>query len=241
MAGYEQQVRIELHQWQRKMKRRPSIWNKTSKFFQRKVNNIIPDRVHQLFTTTIKQMTRAVLTGAEYTTSSPLQKVGLEERERRVLGRIEFYRNTAAIEGAVTGAGGILMGLADFPIWLTLKMKMLFEIAALYGFDAGEYKERIYLLHIFQLSFSSQEHRNQVYLQLAHWEQYSQTLPEDINQFDWLHFQQEYRDYIDLAKLLQLVPGIGAVVGAYVNHKLTDQLGHTAMNAYRMRWMKAGY
>ncbi len=241
MAYYEQNIRIELREWQRKMKRKPSIWNKTSKFFQRKVNNMIPDKVHNVFTTAIKQMIRGVLVGAEYTTAKPLQKELLDERERKVRERIDFYRNTATIEGAVTGAGGILLGLADFPIWLTLKMKMLFEIAALYGYDAGEYKERIYLLHIFQLCFSSQEHRNQVYLQLAHWEQYSQTLPEDINQFDWLHFQQEYRDYIDLAKLLQLVPGIGAVVGAYVNHKLTEQLGVTAMNAYRMRWLKADY
>jgi hypothetical protein len=52
---------------------------------------------------------------------------------------------------------------------------------------------------------------------------------------DWRRFQQEYRDYIDLAKLMQLVPGIGAAVGVYVNHKLTRQLGNTAMNAYRTR------
>jgi hypothetical protein len=55
---------------------------------------------------------------------------------------------------------------------------------------------------------------------------------------DWRKFQQEYRDYIDLAKLLQLVPGIGAVVGAYVNHTLTNKLGDTALQAYRMREFK---
>ena len=45
----------------------------------------------------------------------------------------------------------------------------------------------------------------------------------------------EYRDHIDLAKLLQLIPGIGAAVGALVNYKLTNRLGEFAMNAYRMR------
>lgn len=53
--------------------------------------------------------------------------------------------------------------------------------------------------------------------------------------FDWRIFQQEYRDYIDIAKMLQMVPGIGAVVGAYANYKLMDKLGNTAMNAYRLR------
>jgi hypothetical protein len=114
-------------------------------------------------------------------------------------------------------------------------MKLLFEMASLYGYDVRDYKERIYILHIFQLTFSSQRHRNRIYKIMADWENERQQLPEDINQFDWRSFQQEYRDYIDLAKLLQLVPDIGAAVGAYVNHRLTDKLGTTAMNAYRLR------
>ena len=50
--------------------------------------------------------------------------------------------------------------------------------------------------------------------------------------------QLEYRDYIDLAKMAQLIPGIGAVVGVVVNYKLIKKLGTTAMNAYRMRLFK---
>lgn len=57
----------------------------------------------------------------------------------------------------------------------------------------------------------------------------------DKDNFDWKTFQQEYRDYIDIAKMLQMVPEIGAVVGAYANYKLMDKLGNTAMNAYRLR------
>lgn len=61
-------------------------------------------------------------------------------------------------------------------------------------------------------------------------------LPDDIHQFDWRTFQLEYRDYIDLAKLFQLIPVVGAVVGAYVNHRLTNKLGTNVMNAYRLRF-----
>ena len=67
------------------------------------------------------------------------------------------------------------------------------------------------------------------------WDEYKDTLSDGINDLDWRSFQQEYRDYIDLAKLLQLVPGIGAFVGAYVNNKLVDKLGEYAMYAYRVR------
>ena len=70
---------------------------------------------------------------------------------------------------------------------------------------------------------------------MNNWSVQKKTLPEDIHDFDWRNFQQEYRDYIDIAKMAQLIPGIGAVVGVVVNYKLISKLGSTAMNAYRMR------
>jgi hypothetical protein len=235
MSSYEATVLHEVNAWKLRMQRKPSFTGRLAKKLQVRINRAIPEKVHVAITTAIKQMTRAVCFGAGFTTPQPLVTGSLEERETRIRERIKFYRNTAAAEGALTGAGGILLGLADFPLWLTLKMKMLFEIAALYGYDVNEYKERVYLLYIFELTFSSQVHRNKVYATLENWEAYAQQLPEDINAFDWRSFQQEYRDYIDIAKLLQLIPGIGAAVGAIVNHRLTDKLGNTAMNAYRLR------
>jgi uncharacterized protein (DUF697 family) len=237
--AYEQIIQAELHQWQAEMRKSPSFFSGLSKDVQNRINRIIPEKVHNAITTAIKQMTRAVIFGAKMTSGKTPHDLRLDVREHLVRERIKFYRNTATAEGALTGAAGFLVGLADFPIWLTLKMKMLFEIASIYGFDVKDYKERVYILHIFQLTFSSQKNRNQVFKVLDNWEAEQQKLPEDINQFDWRNFQQEYRDYIDIAKLLQLIPGIGAVVGAYVNHRLTQKLGKYAMNAYRMRLKKS--
>ena len=105
----------------------------------------------------------------------------------------------------------------------------------MYGFNVKDYKERVYILHIFELAFSSHVHRRNVYLKMVDWNVKSEDLPEDIHQFDWRNFQQEYRDYIDLAKMAQLIPIIGAPVGFVVNARLINKLGKTAMNAYRMR------
>jgi hypothetical protein len=157
------------------------------------------------------------------------------EREEAVLKKIGWYRKTAAIEGGITGAGGILLGLADFPILISLKLKLLFDIAVLYGMDIHDYRERVYILHIFELAFSSDEHRKKIYLKMKDWEDKRKHLPPDIDAFDWRTFQQEYRDYIDLAKMAQLIPVIGAPVGLLVNYRLIKKLGITAMNAYRMR------
>jgi EcsC protein family len=235
---YEQIVFDELKSWQRQMLRRPSILNRLSKKVQTKLNSYIPQKVHNAITVTIKQMVRGVLFGAQYTTRKPVKIHALQKTEEEIEKLVKKYRHTAAVEGGVTGAGGILLGLADFPILLGIKLKMLFDIAALYGFNIKDYKERLYILHIFQLAFSSQEQRRIVFLQMQDWDQRKNQLPDDVHAFDWRTFQQEYRDYIDLAKMAQLIPGIGAVVGIVVNYKLIKQLAGTAMNAYRMRLYK---
>lgn len=237
MISYEAHIISEVEQWKRSMQRRPSLPGRLSARVQAKMNGLIPHKVHVAITAVIKQMTRGVLLGAGYTTKPDLGPKSLEEREERVVRLIEYYRLGAATEGAVTGGAGILLGLADFPAWLALKMKMLFAIGAAYGYDTSELRERLFLLYIFQITFSSQQRRNELIELLVSWEQRRQDIPEHIDAFDWRRFQQEYRDYLDIAKLLQLVPGIGAVVGAYVNHSLTRKLGRAAMNAYRLRWM----
>jgi len=238
MDSYTQQVNKELREWQKAMQRGISVPGRLSRGIQRKINSVIPEKVHAALTTAIKQTTRAVISGAGFTSPPPLFEEDLAVREAKVREKISFYKTTAATEGAVTGAGGILLGLADFPLFLTIKMKMLFDIAALYGRNANDYKERLFILHIFFITFSTQDFRNKLYPIIADWENYSRELPEDINAFDWRNFQQQYRDYLDLAKLLQLMPVIGAAVGAYVNHRLTDKLGQSAMNAYRLRLLK---
>lgn len=52
---------------------------------------------------------------------------------------------------------------------------------------------------------------------------------------DWETFQIEYRDAIDFRKMLQMVPGIGAVAGAWANYTILEELREFAMNAYRLR------
>ena len=233
--AYHNNAEAALRKWQTEMLRNPGLLNSISKRIQTEINTWIPEKVHRVVTSTMKQMIKAVLFTAKYSTAKANTDASFEQAELMVQERIAFYKNTAAIEGGITGAGGILLGLADFPILLSLKLKLLFDIAALYGFDVNDYKERVYILHIFELTFSSHVHRKKIYLKMADWETYSKTLPQDINLLDWRPFQQEYRDYIDLAKMAQLVPVIGAPVGFIANYGLVKKLGITAMNAYRMR------
>lgn len=235
MNSYEEFALCELKAWQQTMLKPPSMTGRLSKGIQNKINGFIPEKAHQVVTETIKGMVRAVLFGSEITSETPTVNSPLEFREQRIRDKISSYKKTAAVSGAWTGSGGIFLGMVDFPILLSIKLKFLFDAAAIYGFDVKNYKERLFVLYIFQLAFSSQQRTREIYLQVLDWKNFSDALPEDINSFDWRTFQQEYRDYIDLTKMLQLVPVIGAAVGAVANYRMMDKLGETTMNAYRQR------
>jgi uncharacterized protein (DUF697 family) len=233
---YKEKINIDLEFWKREMMEKPSLLNKLTNNIQKKINSYIPEKVHTAITVTIKKMVQAVLYGSTYTTSMvPALEVSLMHREALVKQKIDNYCKTGAAEGGITGAGGFLMSMADFPVLIGIKMKMLFEIAALYGFNVKDYKERLYILYIFQLAFSSQHGRTKIFMHMENWDQKLHILPENSENFDWKTFQQEYRDYIDLAKMAQLLPVVGAAVGAVANYQLIKKLGKTAMQAYRMR------
>lgn len=236
MDNYNQKIRIELEFWKREMRKKPSFLNKMTNNIQKKINSYIPEKVHKAITAAIKTMVKTVLYGSAHTTTAmPPMEMSMIHRESLVLQKIDSYCKAGATEGGITGAGGFLMSMADFPILIGIKMKMLFEIAVLYGFDVKDFRERLYILYIFQLAFSSKQGTTKVFLHLEKWDDQLPGLPENPDHFDWQTFQQEYRDYIDLAKLAQLLPVVGAAVGAVANYQLIRKLGKTAMQAYRMR------
>ncbi|MDQ0232302.1 EcsC family protein [Metabacillus malikii] len=233
--GYELEKAEEARIWKQKLLKKPSMFERSSKKVQGKINQLIPEKIHYAITEAIKKMVQATIIGSNITTTAKnVNALTFEEREKLVLNTIETYKKTAAIEGASTGAGGILLGMADFPLFLSIKMKFLYEVASIYGYNTKEEKERLFLLYIFQLAFSSETYKAQTLNLIENWEENNQSI-EDV---DWRIFQQEYRDYIDLVKLLQVLPGIGAVVGGVANYNLVQHLGECAMNCYRLRMLK---
>lgn len=232
MIDYKEKVNDELQAWERKILMKPSMINRLSKKAQTKVNTLIPEKVHTIMTESIKNMVKATLFGSNITTNkNRIAETSLSARDELLKEKLSIFRKTAVIEGAGTGAGGVLLGIADFPLLLSIKMKFLFEAATVYGFDTNDYEERLFILHVFKLAFSHDEKRRDTFEIIKNWEEQRKHLTD----MDWQEFQQEYRDYIDLIKMLQLIPGFGAIIGAYANYNLLDQLGETAMNAYRLR------
>lgn len=230
MITYEEKVIKELEQWKATFMKDSSMMTRFSKKVQTKVQQLIPAKVQKVLTETIRMMVQTISVGSNFIKPKLKEKTwSLQRRDDEVRKKIDEYKKVAAAEGAGTGAGGIFLGLADFPLLLGIKIKFLFDAATLYGFDTSNKEERLFILHVFQLAFSSDDHRKEIWKAIETWD------TEEENHMDWEKFQTEYRDYIDLAKMLQLVPVIGAPVGAYANYQLLQRLGEVTMNCYRMR------
>ena len=235
---YEELIRAELDRWEKKLLQRPGLLERTSKIIQTKINDkIIPEKVHTVITATVKGLVKSVVFGLDFIPKSPpLYESTLRECDEKALRLISKYKKIAAAEGAGTGAGGIVLSIADFPALIAIKMKFLFELAHIYGFSTKDYQERLFLLYVFQLTFSSQEKRPELFKVIQTWQQKNwPTEDRYLQQIDWQQFQREYRDAIDFRKTLQFIPGLGAVMGAWANYGLVDDLGTVGMNCYRLR------
>ncbi|MDQ8028817.1 MAG: EcsC family protein [Brevundimonas sp.] len=231
----EREVKAQMEIWREKVLKRPGLWDKATRGTQDRINRIIPERVHAIITTGVEAMTKGILFGSDLLKAKPIPDGSLALREEKARATIRAYRNTASIEGGVAGAGGFVLAAADFPALMAIKVRMLGEIVAAYGWGGGSVRERLFVLHIFHLAFASARRRPEALADLEKW-MAGVDQPQVLTEYDWRTFQIEYRDHIDLAKMAQLLPLVGAPVGAVVNWRLVERLGETAIMACRMRW-----
>ncbi|MBU1383709.1 MAG: EcsC family protein [Alphaproteobacteria bacterium] len=233
-------VRAEVAAWRARVLKRPGLWDKATRGTQERINRMIPERVHAIITAGVEAMTQGILVGSDLLKAKPRPEGSLAARELRARAAIKVYRNTASVEGGVAGAGGFVLAAADFPALMAIKVRMLGDIVAAYGWGGGpdgdSGRERLFVLHIFHLAFASAKRRPEALAELERWIA-GVDQPTAVTDYDWRKFQIEYRDYIDLAKMAQLIPVVGAPIGAVVNWRLVDRLGETAMMACRMRWL----
>ena len=188
---------------------------------------------------------RTSLFGAEYTPNRPVQHtLELENADQEAKELFALYQKVAVAEGAGTGAGGIMFSMVDFPALIAIKMKFLFELSHVYGYDTKHFSERVFILKVFQMTFSGQENRARLLHSIKHWHMEKEQWLSDADyaqNMDWETFQIEYRDAMDFRKMPQMVPGIGAVAGAWANYTILEELRESAMNAYRLRRLHDGF
>lgn len=233
MNLYERQLEKELRQWHGEIVKSAGAFERASDEMQKKTQKLVPKKVQDAITSAIEGMVKTMLKGSELLNiHEDTQDLMMAERDYMVIRTFKKYQKTATAQGVGFGMGGILLGMADLPVLMSIKIKFMFDAAKLYGYHPEYLEERLFLLHVFQLAFSGKEHRLEIFHKLEHWDD------EELPAIDWEKFQIEYRDYLDLAKMLQLLPVVGGVVGGTANYKLMHRLCENVMNCYRMRILR---
>jgi len=228
---YDQTIKKELEEWQQKILKKPGAISNMQKNVQGKIQDLIPEKIQNGITAAIKSMVETVLTASSvFTDTEAASNPAMSESDFLVERKYKTYYKVAMAQGIGFGMSGFLVNLADLPALMSIKVKFLFDCSKLYGFDVEEKSERLFMLHVFQLAFCSDEHRQKVAPIVMNWDAHK----EDV-EMNWRELQIEYRDYMDIAKLLQLLPVVGAAAGGYANHNLMQKLKTTAMNSYRLR------
>ena len=180
------------------------------------IEKVIPDNVVRAAITTSYNLSD-VLAGQEdikrqagVRALGDLLKKPLEECDRLALQVSVAAQALATVEGAATGAGGVLTTLIDIPLMFVLALRTIIKIGHCYGFALDREQDRHFVLGVLiTASSSSLQIRRQ---RLEELKQIEEMLLEET--------QEEIVAEEALSLLFQLeifeeVPGVGAVSRAF--------------------------
>lgn len=158
----------------------------------------------------------------------------------------------AATEGGAAGAAGLFGLAADIPALFTIVIRLIQQTAICYGYDPTKPEEQDYVIHILRTGSADDIKTKlealmllkqlEVILIKVTWKK--MTAEFAAKQFSKLSLLAATRQFakslgINLTKrkALQMIPIIGAIVGASFNANFANDVGRTAFMSYRRRWI----
>ncbi|MCZ8522162.1 MULTISPECIES: EcsC family protein [Paenibacillus] len=141
----------------------------------------------------------------------------------------------ATAQGATTGFGGIFTLAIDIPALLGLSLKVLQELAIVYGFDPKDKGERIFVIKCLQFVNSDIVGKKAVLGEIADFGSENRQR-EALSQLQgWREVIAAYRDNFGWKKLFQMVPVAGMVFGAFLNRSTLQDVVEAGTMLYRKR------
>ena len=158
------------------------------------------------------------------------------------------YKTLAGAEGAGTGYVGLPGIPPDIVALITLNQRAIGEYATYYGFDISSQQERLFALNILGLASSPNDVAKQVAMaQLVRIAKdvAKKKVWRDLEKHSFVNIIKIIARSLGIrltkAKLAQVVPVTGAVVGAGFNAYYTTKVCDAAFYLYRERFLAAKY
>jgi hypothetical protein len=175
-----------------------------------------------------------------------IQQLPLEDVDKVVGYLGAKYKTLAAAEGAATGMGGAAGIAIDVPLLVAIALRAVNEFATYYGFDVSLEHERKFALSVLGVASSPTvvaKHRA-----LAELAKLSAMLAKkatwaELEKLSFVELVKRIAESLGMRltkqKLGQIVPVIGAVVGAGVNLWFVANVVDASYKLYRERFLIA--
>lgn len=177
-----------------------------------------------------------------------ISTLDLEEVDKQIGWLGAKYKGIATVEGAATGAAGVLGIAPDIVALVTLNLRAIGEYATYCGFDMSLQQERLFAITVLgAASTSGDANKATAMAQLA-------KLASDISRRrTWKELERQAFVKIiqriaraigirlTKAKLAQVVPVTGALIGAGFNAHFTSRVCDTSFHAFRERFLDGKY
>lgn len=186
--------------------------------------------------------------GFQVRTNSDIENLQLRQVDQVVGYLGAKYKSVAFAEGAVTGAGGGIGIAADIPLLFGIVLRAIGEYATYYGCDISLQEERQYMLDILMLASSPTQAAKQKTLA-----ELSKIAGAIAKKKTWAEIEksglavaikkmaEQLGIRMTKAKMGQIVPVFGAVVGAGYNTYFTNCVCNSAYYLYRERFLARTY
>ncbi|MGA8941779.1 MAG: EcsC family protein [Thermoactinomyces sp.] len=232
------------------------FWEKIGRLPFVLLDKLIPKKVQEMLGKLLDELGSYIQTGGQYLINDQetLNRVSkaagikngslsLEEVAHvplSVLNKVaeetkEHHKQIATMQGATTGFGGIFTLAIDIPALVGISLRVLQEMALIYGYQPREKKERIFIVKCLQFASSDFVGKKTILEQLAETDS-GKVQREAISEFQgWREVIINYGDNYGWKKLFQLVPVIGIVFGAIINRFTIEEVAEAGMMLYRKR------
>ncbi len=179
---------------------------------------------------------------------SDIFTLDLEDADR-VCGWLSAkYKTLATAEGAGAGSVGLPGIPPDIVALITLNQRAIGEYATYYGFDISSQQERLFALNILGLASSPNDAAKQV--AMAQLVRIAKDVAkkkawQDLEKHSFVTIIKTIASSLGIrltkAKLAQVVPVTGAVVGGSFNAYYTNKICDAAFYLYRERFLAEKY
>lgn len=181
-------------------------------------------------------------------TLEEINALALEDVDRVIGYLAAKYKSTALAEGAGAGAAGVFGIPVDLVALLGMNLRAIGEYATYYGFDVSDQAERLFMLNI--LGFASSPSDTAKEAAMAQLAKIANQVAKkkawkNLEQHAFVQIVQQMAKALGIrltkAKLAQLIPVFGAVVGGGFNAYYTGKVCDAAYFLYRERFLARRY